>query len=105
MCPPPPSALPLNLPYSEVSTGKKKQMQYALLEKCSAFIYGMQYHYAFLFGMKKNPNAEKVNAVRKYTNLQYSIINNVVQSQFAKQCSPIHSEKKITKKVKTQDKK
>ena len=56
-------------------------MQYALLEKCSAFLYGMQYAIMhFFFGMKKNANAEKVNAMRKYTNVQYSIINNAVQS-------------------------
>ena len=35
-------------------------------------------HYAFLYGIKKNANTEKVNAVRKYTNMQYSIITNAV---------------------------
>ena len=76
---PPPSALPLNLPYSEVSTGKKTNAVRTTGKMQCISLRDAVRHYAFLFGMKKNANTEKVNAVRKYTNVQYSIITNAVQ--------------------------
>ena len=76
----PPSALPLNLSYSAVSTGKKTNaVRTTRKMQCISLLDAVR-HYAFLYGMKKNANTEKVNAVRKYTNLQYSIINNAIQS-------------------------
>ena len=75
----PPSALPFNLPHSEVSTGKKTNAVRTAGKMQCISIRDAVRHYAFLYGMKKNANTEKVNAVRKYTNMQYKIITNAVQ--------------------------
>ena len=78
MCPP--SALPLNLPYSEVSTGKKKTNAVRTAGKMQCIsIRDAVCHYAFLFGMKKNANTEIINVVQKYMNMQYRTITNAVQ--------------------------
>mgnify|MGYP006969620691 CR=1 FL=1 len=78
MCPP--SALPLNLPYSEVSTGKKTNAVRTAGKMQCISIRDAVRHYAFLFG-----NEEKRECVKSKRSAQ--VHEHAVQ--YHKQCSTV----------------
>ena len=75
----PPLRSPLKPPVQCSNRGKKTNAVRTTGKMQCISLRDAVRHYAFLYGMKKNANTEKVNAVRKYTNVQYTIITNAVQ--------------------------